>query len=334
MNGTKRLLYLAAEDAVVSAELGADGSLTVIDRSPAASPMYFAYDGGRLFSLLCRPDPASEDSAVVPVWVDGQGLPTDPTPALSTMGRVGCHLCVVDNVVYAANYDSGSVCRVPLDGGAPTLVRHNDAEHGPNPARQERAHPHYIAPTPDGKYLAVCDLGLDAVFVYDPDLNPVSRVQLPAGCGPRHLAYSTDGTVAYCADELSSEVSVLSYHDGRFAYLGSVLARREDADLSRRNTAAAIRCTDTHLYLSNRGDDDIAVFRLGGAGEMPQRIANLPCGGSFPRDFALYGDRMVITNEHSDNVVVLRLNEARTEAVLVGELTGIRAPIAVLAWDA
>ncbi len=323
-----KLCYIAASDGVYSYQLTDNGTLTFFDRYSADRPMYFAYDNGRLFALLC--DPAGDGiSAVLPLWVDDAGLPTDPSPSVTTQGREGCHLCVIDNVVYAANYSSGSIARMPLDGTPSTLVTHEG--HGIRPDRQEMAHTHYIAPMSGDRYLAVCDLGLDRVFVYDRDLNPMSEVHFPDGCGPRHLCYSSDGRFAYCANELSSTVSILSCdgENGTFTHLLHITTRAAN-HTDNDNYPAAIRCDGSYVYVSNRGDDDVAVFRIDDNGSALTLAANLPTGGHWPRDIWVEGNLLICTNELSDNVAVFRMTQDRTDAVLVQEIRDISKPIAAL----
>ena len=323
-----KLCYFAAADGIETYQLHEDDTLTLFDRYSAARPMYFSYDSGRLFALLR--DPAGNgESAVLPLWVDDAGLPTDPSPSIPTGGREGCHLCVLDNVVYAANYSSGSIARIPLDGSPSTLLTHEG--HGIRPDRQEMAHTHFIAPMPGDRYLAVCDLGLDRVFVYDRDLNPISEARFPDGCGPRHLCFSSDGNYAYCANELSSTVSVLSCdgESGTFTHLSHTSTRAADhADIE--NYPAAIRCDGNYVYVSNRGDNDVAVFGIGAQGAELSLIANLPTGGNWPRDIFVNGDLLFCTNEYSDNVTVFRMAEDRTTAEPVQNITDLPAPIAVL----
>lgn len=320
--------YIAASDGIYTYTAAADGTLTFFDRYPADRPMYFAYDGGRLFALLC--DPAGDgNSAVLPIWVDDAGLPTDPCPSVSTEGRVGCHLCVVDNTVYAANYTSGSIARMMLDGSDTRLTVHEG--HGVHPDRQEMAHTHYIAPMPGGTYLAVCDLGLDRIFVYDRALMKIAECRLPDGSGPRHLCYTPDGRYAYCANELSSTVSILSCDGGQgeFVHLSEVTTRRAD-HAACDNYPAAIRCDGSFVYVSNRGDDDVAVFRIAEDGAALVHISNLSAGGQWPRDIWVEGDLLITANEHADFVSVFRMSPDRMTAVPVQTLTDLPAPIAIL----
>ncbi|MBE6657663.1 MAG: lactonase family protein [Ruminococcaceae bacterium] len=320
--------YISASDGVYTFNLCEDGTLAFFDRLALDRPMYTAYDAGRLFVLLRAPDETGH-SAIVPYFCDPLGLPVDPTPSASTGGLVGCHLSVLDNVVYAANYSSGSITRMPLDGGEPVLITHEG--HGIRPDRQEMPHTHFIAPMPGGSCLAVCDLGLDQVFVYDRALHPVSRVKFPDGCGPRHLCYSADGRYAYCANELSSTVSVLSCDGeaGTFAHLCHISTRASD-HRDTENYPAAIRCDGTYVYVSNRGDDDVAVFRCEAGGAALSRIANLPTGGAWTRDIWVEGDLLICTNERADSVTVLRMTEDRTSAKRIQEIKDIPAPIAAL----
>ena len=320
------LCYIAAADGVYTYHLNENTTLAFFDRVALDRPMYFAHDGGRLFVLLRSPDETG-NSAVVPYFCDPQGLPIDPCPAMTTGGLVGCHLSVLDNVVYAANYSSGSIARIPLDGMT-ALVTHEG--HGVRPDRQEMPHTHFIAPLPGEQYLAVCDLGLDRVFVYDRDLLPVSAAVFPDGCGPRHLCYSADGRFVYCANELSSTVSVLSWdaENAALSHLTHVSTRDTDHG-EQENYPAAIRCDGGYVYVSNRGDDDIAVFRIEGNGDVLTRIANLPTCGAWPRDFWIAGDLLLCTNEHADSITVLRMSENRMSAELIQTVTGIPAPIAV-----
>lgn len=321
------LCYIAAADGVYTYHLNENTTLAFFDRVALDRPMYFANDGARLFVLLRSPDETG-NSAVVPYFCDPQGLPIDPCPAMTTGGLVGCHLSVLDNVVYAANYSSGSIARIPLDGMT-ALVTHEG--HGVRPDRQEMPHTHFIAPLPGEQYLAVCDLGLDRVFVYDRDLLPVSAAVFPDGCGPRHLCYSADGRFVYCANELSSTVSVLSWdaENAALSHLTHVSTRDTDHG-EQENYPAAIRCDGGYVYVSNRGDDDIAVFRIEGNGDVLTRIANLPTCGAWPRDFWIAGDLLICTNEHADSITVLRMSEDRMSAELIQTVTGIAAPIAVL----
>lgn len=341
----KNHMYLAAGDGVYLYEQNGNGTLSFVDHTPCGKTMYLAAEGRRMFALLHETaDPQGTGcSAVIPYRIDDKGRLTEPCPALSSGGACGCHLSLLDNVIYAANYVSGSIARMPLDGSPASVVSHqeNGLPCGPEAKRQETAHPHFIAPTPDGTYLASVDLGLDAILTYDRQLHPVCVSHLPAGCGPRHLAFSRDGKFAYCANELSSTVSVLRYEreTGAFVHLAQLPSympssdKEADAKQSVRNYPAAIRADGEYVMVSNRGRDTVAVFRVSDGGASLACIAEIPTYGAWPRDFIVSGDDLICTNEYGGSVTVLRMNADRTDAKLIDTITDIPAPIAVLCMD-
>ena len=55
-----------------------------------------------------------------------------------------------------------------------------------------------------------------------------------------------------------------------------------------KNTAAAIRIHNDRLYVSNRGHNSIAVFKINGKELVLEEIFS--CGGEGPRDFDIFED--------------------------------------------
>ena len=182
---------------------------------PCDKPMYAVNDGKRLHVLLR--DPFAENyaknanarvnaevekySGYFTCNVDFSGC----YEVQSTLGECACHLAADGNDVYIANYLSGNIvknCRV-------ACVHEGK---GVNLPRQDMPHTHFVSFTPDKKYVLCCDLGLDAVFVYDRNLNDVSRAKVPEGYGVRHLVFSNDGQTVYAVNELVPAVSVFSFH--------------------------------------------------------------------------------------------------------------------------
>jgi len=290
--------------------LSADGHLTREAYLPCARPMYAVYGGGRLHILLRAPFPDSGNSGYFSCAPDF----SDPTPPQDTLGQCACHLTADGGDVYIANYLSGNLTK-----NCRTAVTHSGK--GINLPRQDRPHTHFVCLSPDGKYLLCCDLGLDTVFFYDRELREVSRAKVPDGHGVRHLAFAPDGRHFYAVNELIPSVSRFAYADGRAVCLDTVPLPCSAAGA----TAAAIRMDKDgkRLYVSVRGEDRLFVLDAGG--NIPTLIADAPCGGRGPRDFALFGDRIVCTNENSDNVTVLD----RHTLSLLGEIP-LRAPLCVL----
>ena len=290
------------------------GRCELMDRTPADRPMYLEYSGGALRALLKAPFEGGGHSALVewPVAADGSlGAPSAP---VDTGGVEACHLCRWRGRTYAVNYASGSV--FSSDG---RRVVH--AGRGVDPLRQEGPHPHFIAPAPDGECLLCVDLGLDAIISYDERLVPLARSDVPAGQGPRHLAFDAAGNTVFCANELGSSVSAFRYEGGRLSRLDTVPAL---PGARAENYPAAIRAAGDRVYVSNRGDDSVSVLHW--TGERLEHESVFPCGGRWPRDIALVGDYILCANERSDAVSVLRGDGADT-----GLRLAVPAPVAILA---
>jgi 6-phosphogluconolactonase len=243
----------------------------------------------------------------------------------ATAGDWPCHL-LVDSTgkwLLASNYGTGSVGVFPIRpdgslGGMTHLVQH--AGSSVNQQRQEAAHAHSTCLTPDNRLLIVADLGLDQLVLYQLDtgsgkLLPHGRAGARPGAGPRHMAFHPGGRWLYVANELDSTVSVYDYDAG-----GGTLAEVQSlATLppgAPENYVADIHLAPdgARLYVSNRGHDSLAVYSVGGDGRLAL-LAVPPCGGNWPRNFALSpgGGWVLAANERSGTVTVLPVEAGGAE---------------------
>ncbi len=219
-----------------------------------------------------------------------------------TKGYEPCHLDI-DGDVYVVNYGSGNVVKV-LEN---KVVTHNGK--GVNPSRQECAHTHMCLLSPDKTRVYVTDLGTDEIYVYDRDLNEKSRISVPQGYGPRHLAFSTNGKIMYCVNELVSSISIFEVDGDVLRYVDTTVC---PLDFEGENTASAIRVTKDRLYIANRGENTLNVFALKDSGlEFLQKV---DCRGNFPRDFALSPDGKLLfcCNQFTNDVTVFDVNDDGT----------------------
>ncbi len=293
-----------------------DGEQEFTDKTACDRPMYLNIVGDKLQAVLRSSFADNEESGLITYEISADGSLKQTGKIISTKGVVGCHLCEFAGNTYVANYISGSVF-----GTNDCLDIHTGK--GVHPIRQEAPHMHFVGPSPDGKYLLAVDLGLDAVFVYDKDLNVVDKAYVPEGHGARHLAYSEDGNYVFCVNELAGSVTVFAYQDGSLTPLETVSALEYPVE---GNTAAAIRIKGDYVYVSHRGDDSIAC--LSWHDEKLQLCAVTKCGGEGPRDFIIIDDLLLCTNEKSHTISVLSVNGANI--VDTGKRIGIKSPICVV----
>lgn len=179
-------------------------------------------------------------------------------------------------------------------------------------SEQTSAHPHFLSLTPFNNFVC-CDLGTDSLAFYQlraGQLVPAISFQLPAGSGPRHLVFDQSRQRMYVACELASCIQVVNYnHDGSKFELGQRLATTA-ASFKGKNGAAAIRLSadNRFLYVSNRGEDSLVVFKVTDTGlQLIQRISTF---GSFPRDFNWDKQQtyLIAANQKSNNASVYRRN--------------------------
>ncbi len=259
-----------------------------------------------------REKAAGEIAAYAPDW-SRRGI-------APTAGADPCYVAIdhASGCLAVANYSSGSVAFHRLDArtgipGEPVVFRHSG--HGPNAARQEAPHAHWVGFSPDRRWLHSVDLGTDTIFAYrfDPRARtlaePVSAWCAPPGAGPRHLVHHPRRPLAYIVCELSNTVIQLDARaDGSFTTRHTVSTLPGGYKGASQAAHIAIDQAGRRLYVSNRGHDSVAVFALDAAG-VPSLIQHIPSGGNWPR-FLLVLEaqrRVVVGNERSGTLAIFRI---------------------------
>ena len=281
-------------------------------------PMYFATDKDSIHVLLRNPFPQSDESGLLELAVREDGSLKQVGEVIGTRGIEACHLCTLSEKIYVTNYASGSVF---CDDGK--VVQH--IGKGVRLDRQEAPHTHFVFPAPDGNTLLCTDLGLDTVFQYDRSLTEISRSKVPDGHGCRHLVYSEDGKYVFCANELASTISVFRY-DGNLSLISTVSTLWNENPES---YCAAIRVCGTYVYVSNRGDDSISCLKF--ENEVLTLISVTPCGGSYPRDFCVYGGFLFCANERSNSITIFKIEGEKL--IDTGIIEKIDAPLCIAAQE-
>lgn len=257
----------------------------------------------------------------------------------SSSGRSYTHLCIdKDNkYVFAANYHVGATAAYELKDqmivrkiGA---VRHTG--HGPDLLkRQTSPHAHCVGITPDKHYVYSVDLGADKVVLYKYDNGILQEdtkhtLNVMPGSGPRHMIFSKDGRFAYLVNEIANNIMVFKYNDRRFSLLQVIhcVPRHFDGFSS----ASAIRMTSSggHLFVSNRGHDSIAMYRIN---QETGKISLLYMvhTGKEPRDFNILEDKYLIIGAQGDNKLqVMTFDEETEELVLTDSFIEMPSPVCI-----
>ncbi|VVO44085.1 6-phosphogluconolactonase [Pseudomonas fluorescens] len=252
-----------------------------------------------------------------------QSLGNEPTH--SSLSGDASHLFVSNYSV--AEDPGGTLAVLPVDADGklqPVVQMSSHPASRVNPERQMSAHVHSTLSSPDGRYVFSNDLGADRIFVYrfDPKANPdmpltaakPASVQLPPGSGPRHLLFSADGRHAWLTMEMSAQVAVFDYRDGRLeqTQMVDLAAGQPVSD----KAAAALHASadGKFLYVSNRGTaNQLLVFAIDPSTGHLKELQRRSVEGDHPREFSLdpSGKFLLIANQKSNQIVVIE-RDAKT----------------------
>ena len=237
--------------------------------------------------------------------------------------------------LYVANYVGGVIARYPLaaDGQIKAVSEIKRlAGQGEHP-RQESSHPHSVTVSPEGNWVIVADLGTDYVHTYHAD-NPqwelVSTTELPAGAGPRHMAFHPKAPFAYVLNELNNTVTALHYNsqNGALNIIDHWPTLPEEADSN--SLAADIHLTPdgAFLYATNRGDDSLVAFAVNRENGKLNYIGHYPTRGEFPRNFVIHpgGEDLLVANQNSDNITQFSIDKITGELQHLREWT-VKTPV-------
>lgn len=239
---------------------------------------------------------------------------------LSLLGDAGptgscpCHVAIGPDGawVVVSCWGDGAVVAFEL-GPDGALGGRAEAEPAADPhraGRRSRAHASLVL---DDGLVMTTDIGYDLVRLWahraGRGLSPAYSVVLPEGCGPRHLVQALDGTV-YVVTEYSIEVVVLRRGaDGRFGVTDVVPATADGAQAGDAGAGIALGPDMDRLYVGVRGSDRISTLALDGQGG-PVAMADVACGGRWPRHHLVHGGRLYVALQHSDEIAVFMLEES------------------------
>jgi 6-phosphogluconolactonase len=263
---------------------------------------------------------------------------------MPSLGEDPCYLSFdkTGKYVLVANYSSGTVAVFPIlaDGrlGEHTALVKDQGAIGPNKERQEAPHAHWIETSPDNRFALVADLGLDEVLVYKFDAtsgtltpNEPAFARLKAGSGPRHAVFYPNGKFVFAVSELSSTATSFAYDvkKGTLKEIGT--ASTLPPGFSGRNDVAeaAVHPNGKFLFVSNRGNDSIAILSIDPGNRTLAPAGGIPTGGKEPRHFAIdpSGKYLLAENQFSNNIVVFKIDAATGGLTPTGEVVEVPSPV-------
>lgn len=242
-----------------------------------------------------------------------------------TQGGSPCYISLdpSESFLVVSNYSGGNITAIPVDREGNLseeiqLIQHTGSSI--NPGRQKQPHVHSAVFHPKENKVFVADLGTDKIYVYNFDktsptpLSPADPASFPVkpGSGPRHLLFNQGGDVIYLIHEITAEIGVYLYNDGKISHLETHTLLPEG--FTGEVGAAEVRISPdgNFLYASNRGEaNDINAFKIDKKDGSLSKIQYISSGGIAPRNFAITpdGDYLICGNQDSDKLVVFNRNK-------------------------
>lgn len=187
-------------------------------------------------------------------------------------------------------------------------------------------------------WVFIPDLGENAVFQYRYDSNakqliPDRHIKFEAGSGPRHMAMHPTLDICYVSNELFNSVCVAKLDDSDpeqskerlipVQYESTLENRDQISYVSEIKLSPDAR----FLYVSNRGDNSLAIFRVLDDGTL-ERMGLVPTGGKFPRHFAITpcGKAVIVANQDSSKLTLFRRDVETGSLEATGQEYDIPAP--------
>lgn len=240
--------------------------------------------------------------------------------------KVGDGPCFVEvddtnNLGITANYGAGSVTlfSINAEGSVDYLDELTFKGSSVDTVRQSKSYLHTVRISPDKRFLYATDLGADKIYRYllennesgQLTINKESLVEydMPAGVGPRHLAFHPTESFLYVVTELSGDV--ISFAIDAEGKLVQQQIIRTDDNQAKGSADIHITPDAKFLYASNRlKGDGLSIFSIEeGTGKLEK--IGYQNTGIHPRNFLILpnGKFLLVANRDSDNVEIYKIQE-------------------------
>lgn len=262
--------------------------------------------------------------------------------AINTELSRGDHPCFIlyrekSKTLYTANYSGGSVSVFTTVHGKISPLTQYIAYPGSsvNKDRQNSAHAHMVALSPDQNTLFVTDLGSDKIYSHRIMANGLldenrQEINVTPGNGPRHIRFNAKGDRAYLLNELSSEVDVFAVKGAQLEKIQSIAA---DTSAAKSKGSADIHISPNGQWLlaSNRiSSNQVVVFKIAADGKLTrvfhQNVAKIPRNFTFDPS----GKFVLVASQEEDRVQVFSFNDETGSIQDLHQDILVKSPVSLL----
>lgn len=303
------------------------------------NPSYLALTTDKKYVYSVNQNPTA--STISAFYFDAKKGAFSLLNKVDARGDGPCYISATNQHVITANYTSGSLCVFgrKADGSltnALQVIQHVGSSIDPN--RQTSPHVHQTIFSPDGKYLAVNDLGTDKVTIYRYDktgttytLIPHDSLSVKPGSGPRHVTFSKDGKRVYLLQEMDGTVTVMAMKNGKLRILQETSVVRK-ANIETGAADIHLSPDGKFLYATNRGTaNDISCFAVKNDGTLIYKN-QVSTDGIGPRNFTISpdGKYVLVANQRTDNIVIFKRDATTGMLTNTGQQINVGSPVCLI----
>ena len=235
----------------------------------------------------------------------------------------GAHPCFIAvneaNYIITANYTGGNIglLKATENGEmAPIYFVQQHTGKGTT-ERQTAPHAHSTWFHPTKNEIVSIDLGTNELWfsAIDKDKNELifttqKKIKMLDGAGPRHLTFHPNNKWMYVLNELNNSISLIKEKDETY-FIDSTVGTLPK-EFNALSNAADIHVTKDgkFLYISNRGAESIAIFKVNSENGSLTSIGYAPVLGTNPRNFSLSPneDFLLVANQDTNNIISFKRN--------------------------
>ena len=241
---------------------------------------------------------------------------------VSSEGKSSCYLEFTPNMenIININYWDSSITIHPIKDGilqsASKIYRNkseNNIVHIEDHLKNRQTTSHHHSCVFYKEKLFVPDLGTDKIDIFKYQNNELlyeKCINLKKGSGPRYSKIVND--IMYIVNELNSTVVVLDLLDN-FKILQTISTIPDNCQ---KNTCSGIQIVEDFLFVSNRGDDSIAVYKI--LKNCKLELINIfKTSGKTPRHFRVNLDmtKIYVANQDSNDIAIFNIKNGNLEFV-------------------
>lgn len=229
--------------------------------------------------------------------------------------------------LFAANYGGGNMSIFPInsEGGIDAA---SDSKTSGNKS-------HWAGTNPSGGFVFVPALGANIVAQYSLNtttgkLTDNGAGSLPAGAGPRHLAFHSNEKWAYVINETAITVTAFDFDKsgGKLTQKGTISALPPGQSAANVSGAEIfVHPNGKYVYASTRVYNSIAQFSIASDGALT-RVANVTTGGDRPRNFGIDPDGKFLfaANQDVGQVVGFKIDSSSGALTSIGKVVDVNGP--------